>query len=294
MLKEKFINYIKFEKRYSQHTIIAYQTDLEQFKSYLQENYNFSKIEKSDYLIIRSWMVRMMEDSITPRSIRRKITVLNSFFKFLIKEGVVIENPMTKIVVPKTSKRLPVFVEQNKMDLLLDEIDFGKGFNSIRDKIIIELLYLTGMRLSELASLKEKDIDIYNNSLKVLGKRNKERIIPFGNNLKISISNYIREKESLGLLQKTDFFLISKNGKKIYQKLVYRIVNNYISMVSTMDKKSPHVLRHTFATHLLNNGAELNAIKEILGHSNLSATQIYTHNSIEKLKTIYKQAHPKA
>ncbi|NVO01524.1 MAG: tyrosine-type recombinase/integrase [Bacteroidetes bacterium] len=294
MLQEKFINYIKFEKRYSQHTVIAYQTDLAQFQIYLQAKYNIGGIENSDYSIIRSWMVSLMEAAVTPRTIRRKITVLNSFFKFIIKEGVISENPMAKVIVPKASKRLPVFVEQNKMDLLLDEIDFGTGFNSYRDRIIIELLYYTGMRLSELVNLKEKDIDIYNNSIKVLGKRNKERIIPFGGVLKASLNNYIIEKEKVVSGEIGNFFLISENGKKIYQKLVYRLVKHYISMVSTMDKKSPHVLRHSFATHLLNNGAELNAIKEILGHSNLSATQIYTHNSIEKLKTIYKQAHPKA
>jgi integrase/recombinase XerC len=294
---EKFINYIKFEKRYSDHTVTSYKSDLDQFFIYLSKEYNTENLEDINYLIIRSWFVSMMQNKMSPRSINRKKTTLKSFYKFLNKEGVILENPMNKVVSPKTPKRLPVFVEQDKMKKLLDNevINFGDDFTGIRNLMIIEMLYATGMRVSELVNLKSTDVDLYNSTLKVLGKRNKERIIPFGKNLKENILNYNNLKEKLFSGQVTDeqFFLTSK-GKNIYQKLAYRVVKYYLSSITTLDKKSPHVLRHTFATHLLNNGADLNAIKELLGHANLSATQIYTHNSIEKLKNIYKQAHPRA
>lgn len=294
---EKFIEYIKFEKRYSENTVISYRSDLEQFFNYLMTEYNTNKTEDINYLIIRSWFVSMMQNKMSPRSINRKKTALKSYYKFLIKEGEITENPMSKVISPKTAKRLPVFVEQEKMSKLLDnnELNFGEDFTGIRNLMIIEMLYATGMRVSELVNLKNTDIDLYNSTLKVIGKRNKERIIPFGKKLKENIINYNNIKESTFAIEQTDdqFFLTSK-GKKIYQKLAYRVVNYYLSLITTLDKKSPHVLRHTFATHMLNNGADLNAIKELLGHANLSATQVYTHNTIEKLKNIYKQAHPRA
>jgi integrase/recombinase XerC len=196
---------------------------------------------------------------------------------------------MLKILSPKTSKRLPVFVEKEKMNTLLDNIEFGDNFEGLRNKLIIELFYATGMRLSELINLKEIDVDLYSCQLKVLGKRNKERIIPFNNQTKIQIELYILAKNKLS----KEYLFVRSNGEKLYEKFAYRIVNNYLSQITTLDKKSPHILRHTFATHMLNNGAELNAIKELLGHANLSATQIYTHNTVEKLKNIHKQAHPK-
>ncbi len=294
---DRFIEYIKFEKRYSAHTVISYRTDLEQFLSYLTTIYKTEKIEEADYLIVRSWFVSLMQAKISPRSINRKKTALKSFYKFLIKEGVITVNPMNKVISPKTSKRLPVFVEKEKMKKLLDdsEVDFGNDFTGIRNLMIIEMLYATGMRVSELVNLKMSDIDLYNCTIKVLGKRNKERIIPFGKNLRENIEKYnkIKEEAFSEKLIEEQFFLTSR-GKKIYQKLAYRVVNYYLSVITTLDKKSPHVLRHTFATHMLNNGADLNAIKELLGHANLSATQVYTHNTIEKLKNIYKQAHPRA
>ena len=294
---DRFIEYIKFEKRYSAHTVISYRTDLEQFLSYLTTIYKTEKIEEADYLIVRSWFVSLMQAKISPRSINRKKTTLKSFYKFLIKEGVITVNPMNKVISPKTSKRLPVFVEKEKMKKLLDdsEVDFGNDFTGIRNLMIIEMLYATGMRVSELVNLKMSDIDLYNCTIKVLGKRNKERIIPFGKNLRENIEKYNKIKEATFSeeLIEEQFFLTSR-GKKIYQKLAYRVVNYYLSVITTLDKKSPHVLRHTFATHMLNNGADLNAIKELLGHANLSATQVYTHNTIEKLKNIYKQAHPRA
>jgi integrase/recombinase XerC len=208
----------------------------------------------------------------------------------LLRQQLVTENPMLKIQSPKTSKRLPVFVEKDKMDALLDTIEFGSDFDGERNKLIIEVLYATGIRLSELINLKQSNVDLTSCQLKVLGKRNKERIVPFNNSLKQLIEGYLEHKE----LTESYYLFVTKNGKKLYEKFVYRLVNKYLSQVTSSNKKSPHVLRHTFATHMLNNGADLNAIKELLGHANLSATQVYTHNTVEKLKNAHKQAHPKA
>jgi len=305
MEKEKFIAYIQYEKRYSSNTVISYQNDLNQFFSFLQNQYGISDIQSVTYPLIRSWLVNLMESDITARSVNRKMTTLKSFYKYLLREGIVDQNPMRKITTPKTSKRLPVFVEKEKMDLLLDTIDFGNGFPACRDRLVIEMLYATGMRLSELVNLKEPDIDFHNSTLKVLGKRNKERLIPFTDKFGRMLKIYLAEKMNFIAGMKENVtqhpagsspapLFISDSGRNIYPKMVYRIVTKYLAMVTTLEKKSPHILRHTFATHLLNNGAELNAVKELLGHANLSATQIYTHNTIEKLKKIYKQAHPKA
>jgi integrase/recombinase XerC len=289
-----FINYLQNEKRYSVNTIIAYKKDLEQFFSFLNQTYQMNDILTINHLIIKSWLTNLINNKISTRSINRKITTLKTFFKYLKKEGVISETPMNKIISPKTTKKIPVFVEKDKMNKLLDLIIFENNYSEQRNRIIIELFYATGIRLSELVNIQLTDIDIYNSQLKVIGKRNKERIIPFSNKIKIALQEYITiRNNTFPDIQETTFFLTSE-GKKIYQKLVYRIINYYLSLVTTIEKKSPHVLRHTFATHMLDNGADLNAIKEILGHANLSATQIYTHNTIEKLKTIYKQAHPKA
>lgn len=295
MTIERYIQYIQYEKRYSKHTVIAYTKDLDQFFSFISEQYETTDIKNINYLIVRSWLVYLMENSISTRTINRKLSTLKSFFKFLIREGEISENPMRKIIPPKSSKRLPAFIEQEKINFLFDETDFGEGFKAIRDKTILELFYATGMRLSELVNLKETDLNFNYNTIKVLGKRNKERIIPFSNKLKVLLNKYLTEKNKKFNLKESDKFLfVTEKGKKIYNKLIYRIVNSYLSKITTLNKRSPHVLRHTFATHMLNNGADLNTIKELLGHSNLSATQIYTHNTIDKLKSIYKQAHPRA
>jgi integrase/recombinase XerC len=295
MTKDRFLDYITYEKRYSQHTIHAYRSDLEQFFSFLSSQYNLSDIYKVDHQIIRSWVVSLMENGYTARTVNRKITTLKSYFKFLVKEGSIQENPMNRVVAPKTSQRLPVFVEQENMKILFDEVDFGEGYPAVRDRLIMELFYATGMRLSELINLKDADIDLYKNALKVTGKRNKQRIIPFSGNLVNMFSEYLELKRKTFPLNEQDahFFLTNK-GEKLYPKMVYRMVHHYLNLVTTISKRSPHVIRHTFATHMLNNGADLNAIKEILGHANLAATQVYTHNTIEKLKSIYKQAHPRA
>jgi integrase/recombinase XerC len=236
-----------------------------------------------------------MEEGISSRSINRKLTTLKSYFKFLVKEGSIQENPMSRVISPKTSQRLPVFVEQESMEKLFDQVNFGEGYAGSRDRLIIELFYATGMRLSELINLKYSDIDLFKNSFKVTGKRNKQRIIPFTNNLVGLLNEYleIKKKAFPGEEQEAYLFLTNK-GEKLYPKMVYRIVHQYLDQVTTISKRSPHIIRHTFATHMLNNGADLNAIKEILGHANLAATQVYTHNTIEKLKSIYKQAHPRA
>jgi integrase/recombinase XerC len=295
MTRERFLDYIAHEKRYSPHTTTSYRTDLEQFYAFLKEQYDISQAEEASHTLIRSWIVYLLESGISPRSVNRKITTLKSFYRFMVREGLITENPMSRILSPKTSSRLPVFVEEDNMKLLLEEIDFGKGFEAVRDRVIIEMFYSTGMRLSELINLRESDIDNGRGTIKVTGKRNKERLIPFTPNMRLRIEEYREEKkrEFTGKDLPEELFITSK-GEKLYPNLVYRVVGNYLSKVTTISKKSPHVIRHTFATHMLNHGADLNAIKEILGHANLSATQVYTHNTIEKLKSAYKQAHPRA
>jgi len=289
MLQNKFITYLSSEKRFSEHTIKSYTTDLKQFTSFLSSEFQITdEINEISFQIIRTWIASLLEKGITPRSVNRKISTLKTYFKFLIREGELIENPMTKVVAPKSKKRLPVFIEEDQIASLLNEVQFEKGFVGQRNKLIIELFYVTGIRLSELINIKISDVDFNNQSIKVLGKRNKERIIPLSSNVVNDLNNFIENN-----LQ-NKYLFTNLDGKKLYTKLVYRLVNKYIGKISSVNKKSPHILRHTFATHMLNNGADINAIKELLGHANLSATQVYTHNTIEKLKTVYKQAHPRA
>ncbi|MEO6902054.1 MAG: tyrosine-type recombinase/integrase [Bacteroidia bacterium] len=286
---DSFIQYLQYEKRFSKHTITAYSQDINSFFTYLTTTYQISQLSEITHSIIRSWIVYLMEQQITPRSINRKISTLKSFYKYMLRQNIVAENPMLKVQGPKTSKKLPVFIEKDKMNLLLDKTNFGTDAEGLQQQLILEMFYHTGMRLSELSNLKTNDVDLYNSQLKVLGKRNKERIIPFNGELKALIGNYMNSH----LTPTSEYFFSSKSGEKLYPKFVYRVVNKYLSLISTQHKKSPHVLRHTFATHMLNNGADLNSIKELLGHASLSATQIYTHNTVEKLKNIHKQAHPK-
>jgi integrase/recombinase XerC len=237
----------------------------------------------------------MMEEGHTARTVNRKITTLKSFFRFLVKEGEIRENPMSRVIAPKTSARLPVFVEQESMINLFEGIDFGTGYTAGRDRLMMELFYATGMRLSELINLKGTDLDMYSKLLKVTGKRNKQRLIPLTENMVSLLGHYLVLKRETFPGEKDDSYLLLTNkGEQLYPKMVYRTVHYYLDQVTTISKRSPHVIRHTFATHMLNNGADLNAIKEILGHANLAATQVYTHNTIEKLKSIYKQAHPRA
>ena len=287
MQKERFLHFLEHEKRYSVHTLKSYSTDLEQFIQFLSSEFQVNTVKNVNFQFVRSWIAKLLSNNISARSVNRKITTLKTYFRFLLQENMIKQSPMQKIISPKTSKKLPVFVEEIKMDELLNEIDFGEGFLAQRDRLILELFYFTGIRLSELINLRNKDIDFSNSTILVLGKRNKERLIPL-------ISDIVSKIKELSTSNKSPFLFTTQEGKQISTKQVYRLVNKYLSMVTSLDKKSPHILRHTFATHMLNNGADINAIKELLGHANLSATQAYTHNTIEKLKTVYKQAHPRA
>lgn len=295
MQQNSFYEYLISEKRYSNHTVLAYKSDLEQFFNFLFQTYEITKPEAVSPIMIRSWISALIEQGISARSINRKLSSLKTFYRFLRTNGYIKTSPLQQITAPKTNKRLPQFVNKESMELFLGNEVFGDDFTGKRDQIIIELLYNTGMRLAELTNLKITDIDLSKSELKVIGKRNKERIIPFNQTMSQKLSDFITKRQELAKQENEDqYLLLTKSGKKIYPKLVYRVVNSYLSKVSTLKKKSPHVLRHTFATHMLNNGADLNAIKEILGHANLSATQVYTHNTIENLKKVYKQAHPRA
>jgi integrase/recombinase XerC len=296
MFLERFIQYIKFEKRYSPHTVSAYQSDLDQFMHFL--NHPDTTISHPDQIThhqIRNWMVELMNRQLTARSVNRKIATLRKYFKFLVQEEVIPVNPASKINTPKIPKNLPVVVEDAKLTNMLNSDDvFTDDFKGLRDKLIMEMLFGTGIRLAELLGLKETDINIYEGTIKVLGKRNKQRIIPLNNELKLLIGKYLDLKKSENFNNNSLTLFVTNKGADAYPKLIYLTVQKYLTNISTQNKRSPHVLRHTFATSLLNNGADLNAIKELLGHANLSATQIYTHNSVERLKSIYKLAHPKA
>lgn len=292
---DSFMSYLEYEKRYSIHTCSAYRVDLEQFLVFVNDEFDVKAVDSISDQMIRSWLASLMDEGLAAKSINRKTSSVKSFFKYLSRLGMIVKNPSLKIQGPKQKKRLPVFIEESKMELLTKtEVD-ETSYVEFRDKLIIELFYSTGIRRAELIGLTLNQIDLNLEQLKVLGKRNKERILPLLPQMIESLKSFInlREKEfkDHGIL---DWLFLTEKGKKMYPKLVYRIVNTYLSTVSTQDKKSPHVLRHTFATHMLNNGADLNAVKELLGHASLAATQIYTHNTIEKLKKVYQQAHPKA
>lgn len=293
---EGFISYVSKEKRFSRHTVTAYSKDLQQFIEYLQNSLEISAFSEVDHHDIRSWIISVLEDEkLQAVSVNRKISCLRSFYKYLVRNQLVDKNPMERITSLKTKKKLPLFLEQGQMENLLDQMDFGDDFAGIRDKLLIELLYCTGMRRAELIGLKSSNVNISKNEIKVLGKRNKERIIPLSNSVMSLIAGYLKRLEmEFGIGFQNEFLLVNDSGVQMSDGFVYRKVNRYLRLVTTIEKKSPHILRHTFATHMLNNGADLNAIKELLGHASLSATQVYTHNSIDKLTQIYKQAHPRA
>lgn len=286
---DQFLEYLKIEKRYSSHTVLSYETDLNQFDDYLINSYESVLFKDVNLTHLRSYMVALLELQLAKSSVARKISSIKSFYKFLKKEQVIQSSPIQLLETPKIDKRLPAFLKEDEMINLFDEIKFEDSFGGLRDKLLLALFYQTGIRLSELIGLKNQDIR--NQEIKVLGKRNKERIIPISDTIAQLIKKYLDLKTQS--LFKSNSFFVSDQGNKLYDKFVYRKVNYYLSMVSSKQKKSPHVLRHTFATHMLNNGANLNAIKEILGHENLSATQVYTHNTFQKLKSIHKQSHPR-
>ncbi len=291
-----FIDYLRYEKRSSKNTVDAYENDLRQFVIYMEESLGITTLTDIQAGDIRTWIITLLEDQKhTARTVNRKMSALRDFYRYELKMGRIHHNPMTEVRSPKFQKKLPEYVDYKDMEKLFAPEMFEDSFEGWRDRTILELFYATGMRLSELLNIRKQDIDLYEKSLKVLGKRNKERIIPFGNRLYDLLTKYM-EYYQKNITPETEnyFIFVASNGKKLYPKAVYRIVHKHLDMVTTIDKRSPHVIRHTFATHMLNNGADLNAIKEILGHSSLAATQVYTHNSMEQLKSIYKQAHPRA
>ena len=292
-LYKDFIDYLKYEKRYSSHTVLSYNKDLDDFCQYLYSLYQIEKVNQVNATMIRSWLADLMNKGCSPRTINRKLSTLKSWFKYLQQADLIDKNPAVSIQSLKTSKRLPVYMDKQEMDVLFHNIDFSEGYKGLIERMILHLLYETGIRRSELINLKTKDVDFEISQIKVLGKGNKERIIPISKNLSCDLKEYLSEKEKLPNYDRT-FFLVTSKGNKLYDKYVYRIVKKYLSLITSEEKKSPHVLRHTFATILMNNGADLNAVKELLGHSSLAATQIYTHNSIAQLKEVYKQAHPKS
>jgi len=290
-----FLNYLLFEKRASEHTVVSYRNDLEQFWNYLQQAFSITEWKEVDAAIIRTWIITLMEEKISPRSINRKISALKSFYKYHIKLGVFQINPMLLVYSPKVRQRLPQFVEETDMEKLFSSGLFEDTFEGWRDRTILELFYATGMRLSELRMLTFSDFDFHNNQVKVLGKRNKERIIPYGSGFQNILTKYVEVyNATFNAPTQNIYVFVNVKGKPLAPKTIYTIVRKYLDMITTIEKRSPHIIRHTFATHLLNRGADLNTVKELLGHSSLAATQVYTHNTIDKLKSIYNQAHPRA
>ncbi|MBM3177283.1 MAG: tyrosine-type recombinase/integrase [Bacteroidetes bacterium] len=288
-----FLKFLKFEKRTSAHTITSYQTDLVQFSQYLSTTYE-STPDQASHPMIRSWIISLSDQQLDPSSVNRKIACLRSFFRFLLREQKIDRNPMLKVRILKTAKRLPHFVRDNEMTGLLDNQTFSDDHSGWRERLILELLYGTGMRLSELTGLKETAVNFRDETIKVLGKRNKERVIPFASSLGTVIKSYLKSRNKSVDKKDHGCLLVTDSGDKLYPMFVNRIVKKHLKAFSSVEKKSPHVLRHTYATHLLNKGAEINAVKDLLGHTSLAATQVYTHNSVEKLKKVFDQAHPKA
>jgi integrase/recombinase XerC len=296
---QSFLDYLRFEKRYSQHTIVSYQNDLGQFFAYLASQYNAPSLTDISSVFVRSWLAEMKGEDMTAKSINRKISTLKSFFKYHLRSGTVQTTPMGPVIAPKIKKRLPEFVKEGDMKELFEEKDksgeprFPEGLKGVTERLLLLLFYRTGMRLSELVNLKERQVDISKSVLKILGKGNKERVVPVvGDTLQQMVQYMQLKREYTG--HDTTYFFVMESGKKLYPRYVYDVVHKYLGGVTTLNKKSPHILRHTFATHLTNGGADLNAVKELLGHASLAATQVYTHNTIEKLKNVYKKAHPKA
>jgi integrase/recombinase XerC len=290
--QESFINYLQYEKRYSKHTVTAYKNDLDQFVNFCTKVVGDFVVKEVDAKLVRQWVVQLMEKDTAARTVNRKVTALKSFYNYLMREQVLDLNPAVNVPLPKIRKKLPNFVEQESLDVLLDSVEFGADFKGTRDKLILALFYGTGMRLAEMRALKHADFDKANFLVRVLGKRQKERIIPYPREINNLLANYViaRNKE---VNCNSEYLLLTNKGKQVYEKLIYRVVKSNLSTVTSLEKKSPHVLRHSYATHLLNNGADLNAVKELLGHSNLAATQVYTHTTFEKLRDSYKQAHPR-
>ena len=290
---EQFFNFLRYEKRYSVHTVTAYEKDLDQFIQFGNELVGDFSLVEADHHLIRQWVISLMDEGMTPVSVKRKISSLRSLYKFLLREGHLKKNPTELVMIPKTGKKLPQFVQEKEMNRLLDTSFFADDFSGLRDKAILSLFYGTGMRLSELRGIRLSDIHPAERVVKVLGKRNKERLIPYPTEIGDDLATYTKVRYEL-IGDSNSYLFVTEKGEQVYEKLLYRIVRKYLSLVTSMEKRSPHILRHSYATHLLNRGADLNAIKELLGHASLAATQVYTHTSFEKLKKIYNKAHPRA
>ncbi|MDL2306215.1 tyrosine recombinase XerC [Bacteroides sp. OttesenSCG-928-D19] len=293
MLIESFLDYLQYERNYSGHTIKNYGADIVQFQEYIQRMDNSFLLTEVTPVMVREWIIELMDKGLAASAINRKLSALRSFYKYLLRQGDITIDPLRKITGPKKKKPLPTFVTESAMDELLDKVDFGEGFIGCRDRLIIEMFYMTGIRSAELIGLNDADVDLSSSVIKVTGKRNKQRSIPFGEELKKSIIQYLNIRREEVPVQ-TNAFFVKQDGKRVYERLVYSVVKTNLSKVVTQKKRSPHVLRHTFATAMLNNEAELGAIKELLGHNSLATTEIYTHTTFEELKKVYKQAHPRA
>ena len=287
-----FLAYLQFEKRYSLHTITAYSNDLVQFFDFIETQYEGIPFTHITGTMVRTWLASMKEEEMTGKTLNRKISSLKSFFKYQIQQGQLVKSPMETVISPKVNKRLPAFVAEQDMEQLLTNLEFAEGWKGYTEKLVIQLFYATGMRLSELINCKEQQLDLFKRIVKVLGKGNKERMIPISPELAQELKQYIQQKPDSAI--GNNHLFVTEKGKALQPRAVYTFVKFYLSQVTTLQKKSPHVLRHSFATHLMNNGADLNAVKELLGHASLAATQVYTHNTIEKLKEVFAKAHPKA
>ena len=292
-MMNEFLQYLQYEKNYSAHTVLSYHTDLIQFCEFLQTDPDRFQPKEITFQHIQKWVLLLMNAKLSARSVSRKISTLKSFWRFLLKQGLATSNPTLKIILPKTKKPLPAFFKENEMSAVLDNPFIPDNFEAMRDQLIITLFYLTGIRLSELINIKDTDIDLNEGSLRVIGKRNKQRIIPIDATLCNSIKHYIQLRDD-EIQSAGTYLFVRKNGLKLYPKKIYNLVNDSMSEISSLHKRSPHVLRHTFATAMLNGGADINAVKELLGHSSLAATQVYTHTGFDELYNIYKHAHPRA
>jgi integrase/recombinase XerC len=292
---DSFINYLEYEKRSSAHTVLAYRKDLEQAQDFVNLSFAIDDLSHCTHPDLRAWIIDLVEQGLSQTTVNRKLATLRSFYKFLMRSKIIQKDPTYKLKSLKSPKKLPEFLQETTIESVLEEEVYAPTFEGQRDRMVLEFLYLTGVRLSELTSLKWKDIHLYEEQVKVLGKRQKERIIPLTKSLQRNITNYKQVVEAqFNRVEGEDYFIRSSKGEKAYPMLIYRIVKHYLDLFAQNSKRSPHLLRHTFATHLLNKGADLNAVKDLLGHANLAATQVYTHNSMEKLKAVFEQAHPKA
>ena len=292
---QSFFDYLKFEKRYSSHTLTAYRSDLEGFMDFVQREFGEVQLSEISHSIVRTWLAVLRDEGLDTKSIRRKLSSLKSFFKHMLRMGVLETSPMAQVITPKAGKKLPVFMKEEDTAQVSETVTSSSDdWKSLNMQMLINIFYATGMRLSELVNLKEKQIDFSRGHIRVLGKGNKERIIPVSQDVLQQIQRYKDLKRKEFGSGSVEYFLVTEKGRKLYPKYAYLLVKKALSEVTTLEKKSPHVLRHTFATHILNNGANLNAVKELLGHSSLAATQVYTHNTIEKLKDVHKKAHPRS